>query len=64
MKMDNELPGKMKKPYQKPEIQVIDLAADEVLAIGCKTPTTVIASGSAGLPGPGCAAQSCSTSGS
>ncbi len=30
---------KKKKPYQKPEIRVIDLAAEEVLAVGCKTAT-------------------------
>jgi hypothetical protein len=30
---------KEKKIYQKPEIKVIDLAAEEVLAVGCKTAT-------------------------
>jgi hypothetical protein len=26
-----------KKPYEKPTLHVIDLAADEVLGVGCKT---------------------------
>jgi hypothetical protein len=26
-----------KKPYEKPTLHVIDLAADEVLGIGCKS---------------------------
>jgi len=50
-----------KKTYHKPEIKVIDLAAEEILAIGCKTPTTVPAGSSAG---PGCLAQSCLQPGS
>lgn len=28
---------KEKKPYQKPEVKVIDLVAEEVLSVGCKT---------------------------
>ena len=28
--------GKEKLPYEKPEIKVIELAAEEVLGIGCK----------------------------
>ena len=39
--MQDKKQNKNKKDYQKPEIQVIDLAADEVLAIGCKTTTSV-----------------------
>ncbi len=35
---------KEKQPYKKPSITVVDLAADEVLAVGCKT-------GSSGPPG-------------
>jgi hypothetical protein len=59
--MNKEMPPK-KKPYQKPEIKIIDLVADEVLAIGCKTPTTVTVASSG--PGPGCLAQNCSNNGS
>jgi hypothetical protein len=36
---------KQKKNYQKPEVTVIDLAADEVLAAGCKSATTAAAPG-------------------
>ncbi len=59
--MTSQSPEKGKKKYQKPEIKTIDLAAEEVLAIGCKTPTTVPAGSSSG---PGCLAQSCSQTGS
>jgi len=31
---------KKKQPYEKPDIKVIELVADEVLAIGCKNTTT------------------------
>ena len=34
-----------KKDYQKPEVTIIDLAADEVLATGCKTASTSAAPG-------------------
>lgn len=34
-----------KKKYEKPEVTVIDLAADEVLAAGCKTASTTAAPG-------------------
>ena len=27
-----------KEPYEKPRLRVIELAADEVLAVGCKAP--------------------------
>ena len=36
----NKKNKKPKKTYQKPELQTIDLAADEVMAIGCKTNTS------------------------
>lgn len=32
--------NKNRKPYAAPKLKVIDLAADEVLAIGCKLDTT------------------------
>lgn len=28
---------KIKKPYEKPRLRAIELAADEVLGVGCKT---------------------------
>jgi len=27
-----------REPYEKPELRVIELSADEVLAVGCKAP--------------------------
>lgn len=33
--MEREQP---KKPYEKPELTVIEFPAEEVLAVGCKTP--------------------------
>ncbi len=36
---------KQKKNYQKPEVTAIDLAADEVLAAGCKTASAAAAPG-------------------
>lgn len=41
----NEMKAKEKNAYQKPEITVIDLAAEEVLGVNCKSP------GAQGLPG-------------
>jgi len=29
---------KQKEVYEKPQLRVIELAADEVLAVGCKSP--------------------------
>jgi hypothetical protein len=51
---------KEKKTYQPPEIKVIELAAEEVLAVGCKTEET---SGEDGGP-PTCTLGTCFTSGS
>ena len=50
----------VKEPYEKPELRVIRLTADEVLAVGCKTtgPTTAVGLGACGLQVP------CVTSGS
>lgn len=59
--MDVQSSEQGKKKYQKPELKIIELAAEEVLAIGCKTPTTVPA-GIGG--GPGCLAQNCIQPGS
>ncbi len=33
---ENKTDKKTKKVYEKPELREIDLAADEVLAVGCK----------------------------
>jgi hypothetical protein len=50
----------MKKTYEKPKLRVIELAAGEVLAIGCKTTS----SGSApGFPPP-CSVHQCARVGS
>jgi hypothetical protein len=35
MKLDQEK-KKSKKPYEKPMLRTIELAAEEVLAVGCK----------------------------
>ena len=34
--MDNK-PEEKLQPYEKPKLRVIELAAEEVLAVGCKT---------------------------
>ncbi len=49
---------KEKKPYGKPELAVIDLAAEEVLFTGCK----LASSGNAPFNIP-CIANSCSAAG-
>ena len=33
-------PKEEKRPYEKPVLRVIELAAEEVLAVGCKTQQT------------------------
>ena len=51
--MDNK-PEEKLQPYEKPRLRVIELAAEEVLAVGCKT--------NAGGPNPAppqCAAGGC-----
>jgi len=37
-----------KQPYEKPDIKAIELVADEVLAVGCKT--SIAGSGGKGKP--------------
>lgn len=46
-----------KRPYEKPLLRVIELASDEVLAAGCKTPGTPKNGAPASFPcnGLGCA---------
>lgn len=57
MKIDNKK-EKSKQAYEKPMLRTIELAAEEVLAVGCKT-TSSPAFGS--FP---CAARPCSAAGS
>ena len=45
--------AKRKRPYQKPKLKVIELAAEESLASGCKLsnfPTTIANGGTCTLP--------------
>jgi hypothetical protein len=49
-----------KQQYEKPRLRVIELSADEVLAIGCKTGS----SGFSPLKPPPCAAHQCAKNGS
>ena len=49
-----------KQLYEKPRLRVIELAADEVLVIGCKT----FSGGGAQPPAVPCNASNCSTLGS
>ncbi len=53
--MGPEPDKKLKKtrPYEKPRLRIIELAAEEVLAIGCKT------SSSSALLAPTCTANRC-----
>ncbi len=39
-KQDREKTGLSRREYDKPRLRTIELAADEVLAIGCKTSTS------------------------
>lgn len=49
-----------KRPYQPPRLRTIEIAADEVLAVGCKT-----SGGSINVGVPGCGIyNSCATEGS
>ena len=49
-----------RRPYEKPTLTVIDFAAEEVMAVGCKVP----GGGPSKKPGPGCGLSSCATAGS
>jgi hypothetical protein len=59
MNKENKPTETEKRPYEKPRVRVIDLAADEVLAIGCKTISGGFNTGAAP-----CTANSCSVVGS
>lgn len=48
-----------KKPYARPQLRTVELAASEVLGTGCKT-----ASGSAPFGAPPCWSNGCSSDGS
>lgn len=50
---------KAKEPYEKPMMRVIELAAEEVLAIGCKTVPMPAVGG-----GPPCSLVNCALLGS
>jgi hypothetical protein len=58
MSKDRDL-GSIKRPYEKPELRVVELAAEEVLAAGCKTSFSGTAVGA--VP---CTAGSCAGEGS
>ncbi len=45
-----------KRPYEKPELTVIDFAAEEVMVVGCKSSS---GSGSSKQPGGGCLISAC-----
>ncbi len=49
-----------KVPYEKPELVVIDLKAEEVLAVGCK----MVGRTAVGSSAPTCQANNCSRMGS
>lgn len=51
--------GQPKRPYEKPELTVIEFSAEEVLATGCKTPT-----GGPSRVAPGCRLANCFQRGS
>ena len=57
--MTTPTPSKPKRAYQKPRLRTIKLAADEVLAKGCKMATP-----SAGFLNTGCLAGGCFNNGS
>lgn len=54
--MRQEQDKKGKEVYEKPKLRAIELAADEVLAVGCKTGQT----DPKGVAGQGCLSGVCS----
>lgn len=60
MKNPTKIKEKQKKAYQRPEVKVIELAAEEVLAVGCKTESSA---GPGGVP-PTCVLGACFSAGS
>lgn len=59
MKKRDDDSKKGRQPYEKPHLRTFPLAADEVLAKGCK-----MTSGFAGFQGPNCSAGGCFAVGS
>ena len=59
MKKQDDDTRKGRQAYEKPRLRAFPLAADEVLAKGCK-----MTSGFAGFQGPNCAAGGCFNVGS
>ena len=53
---DSQQDNNKKKKYEKPRLRRMELRADEVLAVGCKTPM------GGGPAGPNCIAGSCISS--
>jgi len=52
--------SRIREPYEKPALQVMDLVADEVLGVGCKNITLPASSGT----NPPCMATGCLQNGS
>jgi len=52
----DEKKEELKREYEKPRLRIIELAAEEVMGIGCKTNPT----DTNGVGGSGCAVPSCS----
>jgi hypothetical protein len=59
-RIEVEKQSKTKQPYEKPVLRPIELAADEVLAAGCKLGTSV----HAGFGRPACVVRPCVGKGS
>lgn len=59
MKNDDEK-KESRREYEKPRLRTIELAAEEVLAVGCKT----VSGGTAFGGGPTCMVRNCSGRGS
>jgi hypothetical protein len=57
--MGTEAPRKTKRPYERPKLRIIDLAAEEVLAVGCK-----VSDGGIAFGGSPCPANNCNQAGS
>lgn len=53
---------KTRQPYEKPRLRTIELAAEEVLAVGCKTVS--VGNPDVGIPSPCGIANHCSEVGS
>ncbi len=53
--MEAEKEKKSRKTYEKPRLRVIELAAEEVLGVGCKTVSGGFARGAAPCVFSGCA---------